>query len=101
MTVSRVVNGSPNVSAATRERVERAVAELGYVPNRLARGLTQRKSGVIGLIVPDIANPFFTLLIAGVEKTAGRAGRHVLLCNTHGELERERTYLEDMLAFRA
>jgi LacI family transcriptional regulator len=101
MTVSRVVNGSPNVNPATRERVERAIAELGYVPNRLARGLTQRKSGVIGLIVPDIANPFFTLLIAGVEKTIGRAGRHVLLCNTHGDLERERTYLEDMLAFRA
>ncbi|MDX6515315.1 MAG: LacI family transcriptional regulator [Gaiellaceae bacterium] len=101
MTVSRVVNGSPRVSPATRKRVEEAVAELGYVPNRLARGLTQRRTGVIGLIVPDIANPFYTLLVSGVEKVAARAGCHVLLCNTHGDLERERDYLEDMVAFRA
>jgi LacI family transcriptional regulator len=101
MTVSRVVNGSPRVSPETRERVERAVADLGYLPNRLARGLTQQKTGVLGLIVPDIANPFYTLLVSGVEKVAARAGRHVLLCNTQGDLERERRYVEDMVAFRA
>lgn len=101
MTVSRVVNGSPKVSPEARQRVERAVAELGYVPNRLARGLMKGKTGVFGLIVPDVANPFYTLLTSGVEKVAARAGRHVILCNTHGDLAREREYLEDMIAFRA
>jgi LacI family transcriptional regulator, galactose operon repressor len=100
MTVSRVVNDSPGVSADTRKRVEASVAKLGYVPNRLARGLTQRKTHAFGVIVPDVANPFFTLLVSGVEEVAWRAGYHVILCNTQGDLERERGYVEDMLAFQ-
>jgi LacI family transcriptional regulator len=100
MTVSRVVNDGPGVSAETRKRVEASVAKLGYVPNRLARGLTQRKTHAFGVLVPDVANPFFTLLVSGVEEVAWRAGYHVILCNTQGDLERERGYLEDMLAFQ-
>src|SRR5712691_9576790 len=100
MTVSRVVNDSAGVSADTRKRVEASVAKLGYVPNRLARGLTQRKTHAFGVIVPDVANPFFTLVVSGVEEVAWRAGYHVILCNTQGDLERERGYLEDMLAFQ-
>src|SRR5437868_2910365 len=100
MTVSRVINDSPRVSDDTRRRVEAAVAELGYVPNRLARGLSQRKTGALGLIVPDVANPFFTLVVRGAEEVAWRAGYHVILCNTQADLERERGYLEDMLAFQ-
>lgn len=100
MTVSRVVNDSPRVSPDTRRRVEAVIAELGYVPNRLARGLIRRKTGAIGLIVPDVANPFFTLVVRGAEEVAWRAGYHVMLCNTQGDLERERGYLEDMLAFQ-
>lgn len=100
MTVSRVVNDSPRVSPDTRRRVEVAIAELGYVPNRLARGLTRRKTGALGVIVPDVANPFFTLVVRGAEEVAWRAGYHVILCNTQGDLERERGYLEDMIAFQ-
>lgn len=100
MTVSRVVNDSPRVSPDTRRRVEATIAELGYVPNRLARGLIRRKTGAIGLIVPDVANPFFTLVVRGAEEVAWRAGYHVMLCNTQGDLERERGYLEDMIAFQ-
>jgi LacI family transcriptional regulator len=100
MTVSRVVNDSPRVSPDTRRRVEATIAELGYVPNRLARGLIRRKTGALGLIVPDVANPFFTLVVRGVEEVAWRAGYHVILCNTQGDLERERGYLEDMIAFQ-
>jgi LacI family transcriptional regulator len=100
MTVSRVVNASPRVSPETRRRVERAIAELGYVPNRLARGLIRRRSGALGLIVPDVANPFFTQVVHGAEDVAWRADYRVILCNTQGDLERERRYLEDMLAFR-
>jgi LacI family transcriptional regulator len=100
MTVSRVINESPRVSEEARTRVEAAIAELGYVPNRLASGLIRRKTGAIGLIVPDVANPFFTLVVRGAEEVAWRAGYHVILCNTQGNIERERGYLEDMLAFQ-
>jgi LacI family transcriptional regulator len=100
MTVSRVVNVSPRVNPETRRRVEAAIAELGYVPNRLARGLTRRKTGALGVIVPDVANPFFTLVVRGAEEAAWRAGYHVILANTQGDLERERGYLHDMVAFQ-
>ncbi len=100
MTVSRVINGSPRVSLDTRRRVQASIAKLGYVPNRLARGLIQRKTGSLGVIVPDVANPFFTLVVRGVEQVAWRAGYHVILCDTQGDLERERGYLEDMVAFQ-
>ena len=55
MTVSRVINEKPRVSVDTRKRVQASIAELGYVPNRLARGLIQRKTGAFGVIVPDVA----------------------------------------------
>jgi len=100
MTVSRVINDSPRVSKEARTRVEAAIAELGYVPNRVASGLIRQRTSAIGLIVPDVANPFFTLVVRGAEEVARRAGYHVILCNTQGDLERERAYLEDMLAFQ-
>jgi LacI family transcriptional regulator len=100
MTVSRVINNSPRVTADTRRRVEAAIAELQYVPNRLARGLIRRKTGTLALLVPDLANPFFTLIVQAAEDVAWRAGYHVLLCDTRAELEREREYLEDMVEFQ-
>src|SRR6266508_6046928 len=100
MTVSRVINGIPRVRPDTRKRVEASIAKLGYVPNRVARGLIQRKTRAFGVIVPDVANPFFTLVVRGVEQVAWRAGYHVILCDTQGDLERERGYLEDMVAFQ-
>src|SRR5919199_236106 len=66
MTVSRVINGGV-VSAETRRRVEAAIADLAYVPSRLARGLSAQRTGTLALIVPDVANPFFTLIVRGVE----------------------------------
>ncbi|HEX3056477.1 MAG TPA: LacI family DNA-binding transcriptional regulator [Gaiellaceae bacterium] len=100
MTVSRVINESPRVSDEVRRRVEAAIADLGYVPNRLARGLIRQKTGALGLIVPDVANPFFTLVVRGAEEVAWRAGYHVILCNTQADIERERGYIEDMLSFQ-
>jgi LacI family transcriptional regulator len=100
MTVSRVINNSPRVQADTRRRVEAAIVELEYVPNRLARGLIRRKTGTLALLVPDLANPFFTLIVQSAEDVAWRAGYHVILCDTRAELERERGYLEDMVAFQ-
>jgi LacI family transcriptional regulator len=100
MTVSRVINDSPRVSTDTRRRVQASIAKLGYVPNRLARSLIQRKTGSLGVIVPDVANPFFTLIVRGIEQVAWRAGYHVILCDTQGDLDRERGYLEDMVSFQ-
>jgi LacI family transcriptional regulator len=100
MTVSRVINNSPRVQADTRRRVQAAIAELHYVPNRLARGLIRRKTGTLALLVPDLANPFFTLIVQAAEDVAWRAGYHVILCDTRAELEREREYVEDMVEFQ-
>jgi LacI family transcriptional regulator len=100
MTVSRVINGSRSVSPATVRRVEEAIAELGYVPNRLARGLSRRKTGTIALIVPDVANPFFTLIVRGAEDVARRAGYRIILCDTRADLELERDVIEEMISHR-
>src|SRR5439155_23865379 len=100
MTVSRVINESPRVSADTRRRVQASIAKLGYVPNRLARSLIQRKTRSFGVSVPAVANPFFTLIVRGIERVAWRAGYHVILCDTQGDLDRERGYLEDMVSFQ-
>jgi LacI family transcriptional regulator len=100
MTVSRVINESARVSPETRRRVEDAIAELGYVPSRLARGLIRQRTGTIALIVPDVANPFFTLIVRGAEDVARRAGYRVILCDTRSDLTIEREVIEEMIAHR-
>ncbi len=93
-TVSRVVSGSPHrVSEGTRNRVLAAVERLQYQPNLVARGLKKRVTHTIGLIVPDISNPFFPAIARGIEDVANRAGLAVLLCNTDEDLGKERSYL--------
>jgi LacI family transcriptional regulator len=100
MTVSRVINESERVSPDTRRRVEHAIAELGYVPNRHARGLSRRRTGTIAVIVPDVANPFFTLVVRAAEEIARRADYRVLLCDTRADLTIERDVISEMLAHR-
>src|SRR5919197_939489 len=99
MTVSRVINGG-QVSAETRTRVERAIADLGYVPSRLARGLSAQRTGTLALIVPDVANPFFTLVVRGAEDVARPADYRVILCDTRSDLVIEREVIEEMIAHR-
>src|SRR5687767_8018912 len=100
MTVSRVINGSDRVSPETRQRVEQAIADLGYVPSRLARGLIRQKTRTLALIVPDVANPFFTMIVRGTEDVARRADYRVLLCDTRSDLTIEREVIEEMIAHR-
>ena len=100
MTVSRVINGSDRVSPETRQRVEQAIADLGYIPSRLARGLIRQKTGTFALIVPDVANPFFTLIVRGAEDVARRGGYRIILCDTRADLTIERGVIEEMLAHR-
>ncbi len=94
VTVSRVLNGAPNVNAATRDRVNQAIAELGYVPNVVARSLRSRRTRSLALILPDITNPFWPILARGVEDAAQQGGYTVLLCNTDENCEKQARYLE-------
>jgi LacI family transcriptional regulator len=100
MTVSRVINENERVSPDTRRRVEQAISELGYVPSRLARGLSRQRTGTIAVIVPDVANPFFTLIVRAVEEVARRADYRVILCDTRADLTVERDVIGEMLAHR-
>jgi LacI family transcriptional regulator len=100
MTVSRVINGNASVSPGTRRRVDEAITALGYVPSRLARGLSARRSGTLAVIVPDLANPFFTLIVRGAEDVARRAGLRVILGDTRGDLATEAELIEEALAHR-
>src|SRR2546430_4667290 len=92
MTVSRVVNGEGGVAAETAARVERAVAELGYQRNDIARHLRQknRVSRTIGLVVDDLANPFYSIMARAVEDEAYRRGYLVLLRGTNDHPAPER-----------
>jgi LacI family transcriptional regulator len=100
MTVSRVINDSARVRPETRVRVEHAISELGYVPSRLARGLSAQRTGTLAVIVPDVANPFFTLIVRGAEDVARRAGFGVILCDTRSDVTIERDVIEEMIAHR-
>jgi LacI family fructose operon transcriptional repressor len=95
-TVSRVLGHPDAVSPALRQRVEQAIAELGYRPNLAARRLRQRRASVIGLIVADIRNPFFTDISRAVEDVAYQHGLRVILCNSDENPNKERAYLELM-----
>lgn len=100
MTVSRVINGRAGVDAGTQRRVEEAIEALDYVPNRIARGLVSQKTATIGLIVPDVVNPFFSPVVRGAETAARKAGYRLLLCNSEGDLRLEREYIEDLVSHR-
>src|SRR5258708_8398010 len=97
MTVSRVVNNSGYFSQDTRERVEQAIAELGYVPNTLARSLRFKQTKTIALVLTDITNPFFTTVARGVEDTASEQGFSVMFCNTDESETEEAEYLNVLL----
>ena len=98
MTVSRVANGAVGVRPETRRRVEKAIADMGFIPNGVARGLKSSKTGALGLIVPDIVNPFFAVVVRGSETVARRAGYRLLLCISENDLALERQYVEDMIS---
>lgn len=81
-TVSRVMNGTAPVAEATRERVKEAIARHRYTPNAFARSLSNRRSMTIGILIPDIANPYFSAMFTEFERAAHEANYSVLLCNT-------------------
>lgn len=92
-TVSRVLAEFDGVTDEARERVHHAIAKLDYHPNRLARGLRQGRRKVIGVIIPDLQNPFFTGVVHGVEGALYLAGYTLLLAHSDGQAEREQVQL--------
>jgi LacI family transcriptional regulator len=100
MTVSRALNEPKLVSPATRDRVLHAVRELGYIPNGVARSLTQGRTHVIALVVSDIQNPFFTTVSRGAEDVAKDHGYTLMLGNTDERPDAEHKYLEVLVSRR-
>lgn len=92
-TVSRVLNGTAAVSQETRIKIEKAMKELDYIPNELARGMFRQKSGIIAMLVPSIKHPFFSSLADYIEKELYVKGYKLMLCSTSGSIEREQEYL--------
>ena len=92
-TISRVINNSDCVSPKTRAKVQAAIEELGYQPNRLARSLVTQKTRTIGLVVADITNPFFFEVARGVQDEALEQDYNVFVCNTDDNPKGERDIL--------
>ena len=97
-TVSRVLNKRPEgVGEQTRARIEAIVRETGFSPSALARGLATGRSRSVGLIIPDITNPFYPLLVSGVEAALCESGYSLLLCNSAGDIAKEKDYVRVLI----
>ncbi|WP_274649587.1 LacI family DNA-binding transcriptional regulator [Paenibacillus humicola] len=92
-TVSRVLNGEKYVKDDLKDRVNRAIEELGYTPSRIARSLVRRKTNLIGVIVPDVTSSFYSTILSSIEKTASLSGYNLLVCNIVEDTDKELKYL--------
>ena len=99
-TVSAVVNNKSHVGKVLREKVEAAIRKLSYRPNLLARSLAKQKTHTIGMIVPDIGNPFFPSVVRGAEDAAQKHGYNLLLCNSDDSIDKEEKAVELLLSKR-
>ncbi len=97
-TVSRVLNGNERVTPELVARVQNAVEAMSYVPNHAGRALRRAKSDLWAVIIPDARNPFFTAVLHEFETVAASRGHSVVMCNAHESVERERNYIEEMIA---
>ena len=94
MTVSRAINHSPGVSEETRARILKIAEEVGYRPSQIARGLATRRTTTIGLLVPDVSNPFFAQIARGAEDAAFEQGYSLFLINSAEDHRREQAALD-------
>ena len=93
-TVSKVINNSGRISDKTRKRVLKIMDEMNYRPSVVAAALTKKRTFTIGLIIPDLANPFFAEVARSVEDRAHELGFNVIICNTDNKAEKEEKYIE-------
>ena len=95
-TVSAVINGNPTVADSTRQRVLNGIQELSYKPNSKARSLRAHRVSSVGLIVPDLQNPFFSSIAEGVQLTAEENDVLLVLCMTWAQADREQYYAQTL-----
>jgi len=100
-TVSHVVNHSARVRPKLRERVLEAIRSLGFQPSALAQGLRTNRTRMLGMIIPDITNPFFPGVVRGAEDVAFKHSYRVILCNTDNDPAKESLYLSELRSYRA
>lgn len=100
MTVSRALNGHPDVKKETRDRVLSQAAKLKYRPNRWARSLVTKRSQIVGVVIPDISHSFFSEITRGVQDKIEQCGYDLMLCHSHGDAKRERVEIEMLLGSR-
>lgn len=93
-TVSRVLSGKGYVKEETRQKVQASIDALNYTPNGMARNLFFRKSGIVAVIVPEVAHPFFAQLVSNMESALCERGYQTMICNTYYEKNYEQRYLE-------
>ncbi len=96
-TVSRVVNGNPNVKPATRKKVLDVIQRIGYRPNAVARGLASKKTTTVGVVIPDISNPLYAELARGIEDIATMYHYNIILCNSDLKEAKELQLIETLL----
>ena len=99
-TVSRVINDDPLVKAATKKKVLEIVNEYGYIPNSAARSLKTSRTNIIGYLVPDIRNPFFTAVLAGFEDLCYKEGYDIIFQNTNENAMKEKQAVQTLLRYR-
>ncbi|MDO3409250.1 LacI family DNA-binding transcriptional regulator [Saccharibacillus sp. CPCC 101409] len=99
-TVSKVLNNNGRISDKTRQRIEGIMRELNYEPSRVASALTRSRTGTIGLMIPDIANPFFAEAARCFEDGAQRSGSDLIICSTDRDDEKAARYLSMLLRRR-
>ncbi|MEG2254239.1 MAG: catabolite control protein A [Vagococcus sp.] len=97
-TVSRVVNGNPNVKPATRKKVLEVIDRLDYRPNAVARGLASKKTTTVGVIIPDVSNAYFASLARGIDDVATMYKYNIILANSDGDDKKEISVLNTLLA---
>lgn len=99
-TVSRVINKSPKASQASIDIVHAAMRKLGYRPNAAARALVNQSTQTLGVLVHDVSDPFFGLLVKAVDNIAREAGKHILVCNGYHNAQEERQAIELLINSR-
>jgi LacI family transcriptional regulator len=99
-TVSRYINNTGYVSERSRAKIERVIEKSHYKPNELARAIFTRNSKIIGLLVPNISNPYFNEMALIIEEYASKQGFSIFLCNTNDDFEKESNYINVLQGHR-
>jgi LacI family transcriptional regulator len=98
-TVSRALSDDKKINIITRNKIKKVAEELGYVPNALARNLSKKTSNIVGILIPDITNPFFAEVAKTIENYAREKGFSIFLCNTNLSIENEKVYIEKLYSY--